>query len=310
MKSGDLGLTILIILLFLVFYLFNILTIGIQNIKDNWIEYRCNPSIMPFASIVGPNGINASENFTYCIQNMQSSYMSFLLQPVNYNIGVIGETAKGLSESLNSSREFFNKLRNMITDTISSIFSVFLNIIIEFQRIIIDIKDLFAKLVGILVTMMYVLDGSIKTMNSTWNGPPGKLVRALGKCFHPDTKIQLQSGKYIKMKDVKLGEILKNGSIVEGVMMLHNLDEHKKYIDNYYVILGGENNKDIYVTGSHLIYNKDLNDFQQVCYYPHAIPSNHSSEYFSCLITNNHIIQIGNNIFHDWEDNNGSISKK
>ena len=41
MKSSDLGLTILIILLFLVFYLFNILTIGIQNIKDNWIEYRC-----------------------------------------------------------------------------------------------------------------------------------------------------------------------------------------------------------------------------------------------------------------------------
>ena len=258
MKSRDLGLTILIILLFLIFYLFNILTIGIQNIKDNWIEYRCNPSIIPFASIVGPDGINASENFTYCIQNMQSSYMSFLLQPVNYNIGVIGETAKGLSESLNSSREFFNNLRNMITDTISSIFSVFLNIIIEFQRIIIDIKDLFAKLVGILVTMMYVLDGSI----------------------------------------------------VEGVMMLHNLDEHKKYIDNYYIILGGEKNKDIYVTGTHLIYNKDLKDFQQVCYYPYAIPTNHSSEYFSCLITNDHIIQIGNNIFHDWEDNNGSISKK
>ena len=41
-----------------------------KDIKDNWPEYRCNPT-MPFASQFG---VDPSENFTYCIQNMQTGY--------------------------------------------------------------------------------------------------------------------------------------------------------------------------------------------------------------------------------------------
>jgi hypothetical protein len=52
--------------------------------------------------------------------------------------------------------------------------------IIEFQKIIIGIRDMVAKLVGVLTAYLYILNGSIMTMQSTWNGPPGQMIQALG----------------------------------------------------------------------------------------------------------------------------------
>lgn len=69
---------------------------------------------------------------------------------------------------------------------------------------------------------MYILDGSIKTMQSAWNGPAGQLVKALGACFHPDTKIKLKNGNIVCMKDLNLGDVLENGSIVNVTMKLDN----------------------------------------------------------------------------------------
>ena len=50
MKSSDISLSIIIILIFILLYVFNILVVGIKNVKKNWPKYRCNPVVMPFAS--------------------------------------------------------------------------------------------------------------------------------------------------------------------------------------------------------------------------------------------------------------------
>ena len=84
-----------------------------------------------------------------------------------------------------------------------NIYGIFLNIIIEFQNIIIGIKDLVGKMIGILTTLLYVLDGSSKTVESAWNGPSGQLVRSLGNCFHPNTKLKLENGK-IELKNYNI----------------------------------------------------------------------------------------------------------
>ena len=181
MKTSDISQTIIILLIFILLYLFNIFSIGIKKIRNNWPKYRCNPMIMPFANIFGED---IMRNFTFCIQGMQKDYMKYLMQPLNYNFSILGQLGQNLSVNIQNIREFFNKLRNMITDSIKNIFGVFLNIIIEFQRIIINIKDLFAKLIGILATLLHTISGLIYTMESGWNGLPGQMVRAL--CFDPE----------------------------------------------------------------------------------------------------------------------------
>lgn len=314
MKASDIGLSVFIFLIFIGLYMSNVLAIGAENIKKNWPKYRCNPMVMPFASYVGPEGTNSSENFTYCIQNMQTNYMQYLLQPVNYNLNVIGSVTSSLTESINGIRKFFDYLRTEIMNIVQNIFGVFLNIIIEFQRNIINIKDLFGKLVAILATFIYVLTGSINTMNSAWKGPPGQLVRSVSKikirCFHPETLIAIGKEKYCKMKDLELGTILKDGSEVISVMKISNLDKDKKHIHSLYKLSNGENGEEIYVSGSHLIYDPTLEVFVPVSKSKRATLTDKYVDYFSCLITSTNIIPIGAHVFHDWEDNQGSKSKQ
>ena len=277
---------------------FGIYIIGIfyfsqlAEIKANWPLYRCNPMYMPLAD-------NVEENFTYCIQNMQTDYMGYLLQPLTFVTASISNTLGGFTNDINNVRGMFDKIRNFMTSSIQSVFGVFLNLVIEFQKITISIKDLIGKTIGIVVSMMYVLDGSIKTMGSTWNGPPGQMVRALGKCFDPDTHIKLKNGTIKAMKDVDLGDILENGSTVESVMKIDN----KQNPIPLYVIKGeGVNKADIYVTGSHLVFNDVAKQFCKTEDYFKAQMSDKRVGYFSCLITSDHKIQIGSQLFWDWED--------
>ena len=264
----------------------------LQEIKANWPLYRCNPMYMPLADDI-------NSNFVYCIQNMQTSFMGYLLEPLNFLTGSISGVLSSFLKEINMVRAMFDKIRTFISNIIQSVFGIFLNLIIEFQKIIIGMKDLMGKTIGIMVTMMYVMDGSVKTMNSMWNGPTGQMVRVLGKCFHPETNVKLKNGNIVFMKDLNLGDILENGGVVESTMKIDN----KKNCEDLYKLEGrGVNGEDIYVTGSHLVYDDAQNKFIKVENYATAVKSNVKTDWFSCLITSDHNIKIGEELFWDWED--------
>ena len=306
MKISDITLSIFIILIFVLLLVFNILLVGIKNIENNWPEYRCNPMVMPFASVFGQDTVS---NFTYCIQTMQTNYMNYLMQPLNYNFNVINELGSGLTTAVNDIRAFFDNIRDMITSIIQEVFGVFLNLLVELQRLTINIKDLFSKIIRVLAVLLYTIMGSINTMQSAWAGPPGQMVQQL--CFEPETKIQTKDG-LIAMKDLPLGTILKNGSRVRSVLRIHNLDDNNNHIEPLFKVGGGENNESIYVSGSHLIFDPLINEFVKVKNLRHNFPcepTEKNCDEFTCLITSDHTIPIGKRLFHDWEDNNGSPSK-
>lgn len=333
MKTSDLTLSILVIFIFILLYIFNLLVVGIQRIKANWPVYRCQPLIMPFASVFGHD---SSENFAYCIANMQKNFMGPLLQPLNFNISSLGDITGGLTNNLNINRDFMSKLRFSISDTFMNIFSVIFNIVIEIQRTSINFKDMVGKLVGVMTSTLYILNGSIMTMQSAWEGPPGQLVKAL--CFHPETKIKLKSGEILSMKDIPLNSTLENGTKVCATMQISNLDENGCIIEKMYRVKrnnGIKNNsikndiiknnsiknnsinksappetEDILVSGSHLIYDPHNKQFVHVKDLPESELTEINCEVLACLITSDHTIPIGEWIFHDWEDSNGSAPKK
>ena len=177
MKTSDLLSAIFIIIVFIGLYVLSFLVIGTKYIQDNWPLYRCNPTVMPFSSMFGHD---TGENFTYCIQNMQTDYMGYLLEPVNYMTSIAEEGLGDIGSSLNNFRNMFNNIRDSVTGIVTGIFGVFLNMLVEFQKITMGIKDLMGKTIGILTTLLYGVDGTVMTMQSGWNGPPGQLVRSIG----------------------------------------------------------------------------------------------------------------------------------
>ena len=261
------------------------------EIKENWPKYRCNPPYWVFSE-------NISEDFTYCVQNTQMNMMGSLLQPLNYMVSSLTSIGGEFAESINKIRVMFSSIRNFVSEIIENVFGVFLNLIIAFQKILISIKDMVGKMVGIVVTIMYVLDGSIKTMQSAWNGPPGQLVKSIGSCFHPNTIITLANGKTYTMENIPLGSELTDGGKVFAVL---KVDNTKK--EPLYKIKGKSEDEDILVTGEHFIFDKETNKWIQVKDYKKStIQKELIIPYFSCLITTNRRIPIDNELFWDWED--------
>ena len=115
------------------------------------------------------------------------------------------------------------------------------------------------------------------------------------RCFSPETPIQLRNGKMVLIKNLKLGDTLINGSVVDAVMKIKN------YNDPYYKIYSPELKRDIYVTGKHYI--QDGVKYVQVKNLPNAKPTDKIDDVVSCLVTSDHKIPVGNMVFWDWEDN-------
>ena len=260
------------------------------DIKDNWPLYRCNPPYWVFSEDI-------SRDFTYCVQNSQINIMGNLLQPITYLISSLSESGGELSENMNGIRKMLSTIRSFTSGAIENVFGVFLNIIIEFQRMVINMKDMMGKTIGMVVAMVYILDGSIKTMESAWAGPNGQLVRALGSCFHPDTLIKLYDGSICKMADVKVGAKLEDGCKVRANMRIANLSK-----GNYYIIKDGVNGTDVFVTGEHYVMDPTQQKFMQVKYYNGAKITDIMDDEVCCLITTNNKIKLGNILFWDWED--------
>jgi hypothetical protein len=293
MKSSDILLTVIVLIIFIGIYAFNILTVGIENIKKNWPQYRCNPTVMPFASWFGQDPV---QNFTYCIQNMQTSYMSYLLKPTNYMFSLISKSIGGLMGSINAVRTKILSLTGNITNIIQSIFGVFINILIQFQYMLIKIKDTIGKLLGISMSIIYMVDGTMMTGKSMWNGPVGGTLRAV--CFSPDTPLKLIDGSYKKMSEIELGDILINNKKITGTMKL------KMNVDNpYYKIYSEELKDDIYVTGLHTMRCPNSNKYIYVKDYEKSVLClEKKTEFMNCIITDDHLVNIGEFTFWDWED--------
>ena len=259
------------------------------NIKNNWNEYRCNPAYWIYSDDV-------SADFNYCVQNSQVNTMGALLQPMTYMVSSLASMAQSASFSSNNARGMLSNVRGFVSDLIPNMFGIFVNLLVEVQKMLIAIKDMIAKMVGVVTTFIFMLDGFTKLMISG-AGTFGAAVK-FATCFHPDTKVKTKGGAIFPMKDIPLGAELVDGSKVISVMKLDNV-----YKVPFYKIEDGVNGDAIYVTGDHFIYDITSKKFVKVKDYSNAvIQPEFIPDWLSCLITSNRRIPIGHHIFWDWED--------
>ena len=105
------------------------------------------------------------------------------------------------------------------------------------------------------------------------------------------------------MKNINLGDVLENGSTVLATLKIKG-----NPTNCFYKIFSKKLNDYIYVTGTHKILSSEnlektnLDNYIEVQKYKKAIKTDDFDEVLSCLITDNHLIPIGEYTFWDWED--------
>jgi len=255
---------------------------NIKKIKANWPEYRCNPIYMPMAGLVGQDVFT---NFTGCIMKNFQDYAGFMMDPIMSLFSDLTSGVTEISGAMDDMRGMMSDVRGGFLGIVGTVFGKIENLMSQFQYIIIRMRTLLARVIGIMMSFMYIFYGGMQTGESVGAGPIGKTVSFL--CFDPFTEIETFYGEKILMSNAPLGLKLKNGATVTSMYMLAGAG-----VDMY--TLDG-----VSVSGNHKVMF-GVNPIA-VKYHPLATPSS-SVPILVCLDTSNNRIQINNTEFLDFSE--------
>ena len=288
-----------------------VLLSNISNIKKNWPIYRCNPLYMPLSSDI-------ASDFTYCIQNMQSDYFTILIEPLNSVLGNLSNLGGGITSAVTDIGGVIDGIRTFATGLFGSVFGIFGNVGLVAERLGMEVTDVVKRLMATLLVSIYTIITGVYSVGSiigigtnlsegkniesfetmTGSNIIGSMIKVTGgvtgRCFSSDTILKLNTKELKKIKDIKLGDILENGSKIIGILILDNDDYFYKCKNK------GYNNSSIYITGKH--YVKYNNNFIPVEKHPDFKKTNKISSCVYNLMTDNNIIDINNIIFWDYND--------
>ena len=251
----------------------------LDEIKKNWIEYRCNPMYMPFASLVG---VDTAGNFSRCTARSFQDYAGFIMDPINQLFGTFLGMFSSIAGSLNSMRAMFNGIRTAFLGIVTSIFGKLTNTMAAMQYLMIRIRTVFLRVSGVMLSMMNIMSTGISSGKSVVNGPIGKSISFL--CFAPETRVKLVDGTLKDMSSVCVGDILHGNHTVTGT----------------YVLVGGDvplyRYNNILVTGGHRLADGTRIDESD------AVSTTERRSILACLDTDTGYMETASgDLFRDFE---------
>lgn len=176
MGFGNLGSVVMIIFIFSLIHLFLSLTIGISEIRNNWDKYKCNPGIIPFAGVVGPEGSDPVSTAEECIKLTQVNFMGIFLEPIYAAITFFMQNGNFFTDIFNDLKVFGNfqemELFKMFDDVTGRIVNAGNSINIALFRM----TDTFHKLGFTINSLMYVITGLAETIKVSSRELPGTIV--------------------------------------------------------------------------------------------------------------------------------------
>jgi hypothetical protein len=270
-----------------------------EYISKNWGDLKCSP-IGPFLQSSGLAPGDPKETANQCQSNSFSSQFNSSMtdqfkatDQLNKGLGAMGGTINNIRNMLAMIQQQIFKNLSKVADMIFGIYIKIGNIVMVINRLMVKIMMVFKNLINVGMALAIMLISLLNLIRRPINAAI-KLTSSF--CFSQNTLVKLKNGKTIRMKELNLGDILNNGSIVNGIMKISNVN------DEYFYKLKKNDGKYIYVTGSHYIFSHSLNKYIMVKDHPQAKLSNKKDNEFSCIITNDHNIVIDKYTFWDWED--------
>lgn len=273
--------TFLIIFGFISIYLTIAVISNINDVKNNWDKYKCNPIYTPFSRYFSDEDPTLVKN--KCDSVGGSAILDTLLIPIKdmqKKTLALGEDLIESSQETQTNQKETKETTGSIT---SSIFNKFNDISIAVQKGILTVKDMISRIIGLFGLVIYVfqvLGNSLLSIISMVDD-------ATSLCFDEDTIIPLQNSLTKKIKDIKPNDILADGSRVTSIFTLKNKYHYLYKINN------------IYVTGKHSIKYNDK--WIYIHKHPNAILTSKIPKQLYCLNTTSKKIKINDILFGDWD---------
>lgn len=166
MNTRDILYSTLIIGAFCYMYVKGFMQIYKEEISkpENWKEYKCKPSIIPFASYYGPPGTSTADNFQECLTKMSEANMFDLLAPM----GLLFKGITAQSDSLTSSVGGLSSMMDTMTTSTNNMFSMHSNLLINVisgvYKILANMKDTTERTVTVNEYLKSLIDEQSKLL--------------------------------------------------------------------------------------------------------------------------------------------------
>ncbi len=276
----------------LLFILIIVLIIGINtvfdidNVSKDWANQRCNPMIMPFASIFG---YNTKENFEFCMGKVFNVHSLPFIGSITMMFSKFTDLLQSIFNSLNSLRNVIASLGGGINIVFQEFTERISTFFFKLRLSAIHIKSLFMRMYAILFSVMYMGMSGITGMTSFTNTFLFSFLDTF--CFPGETQIITKNKGKVPIKDVQIGDVLlPSNSTVTATFKFYSRGQPMVKLGpvtvstNHYVMYNGYPIK----AGDH----------------PNAINIGiwDSDELLYCLNTDNHIIPVEYLSFLDYDE--------
>lgn len=265
---------------------------NISNVKQNWAQYRCDPSVMPFASMYGHD---TAQNFNFCMGEIFSTHSSDMSSSFSSILGTFGSIISTVMNAVGSLRTSVATLGggiNVVVQNISDRISAFF---FQLRIAAIHIKYLIGRMYAVMFAVMYMGMSAITGLTSFTRTSLFGFLDTF--CFPPDTMLKVENRGIIPIKDVRIGDILiSSGSRVCASFQFQATGQPMVRFEN------GTSDQPFTVSTNH--YLKHGNVLIRADRHPDGEldgPWN-SSVPLHCLNTHDHMIPVGKYTFCDYDE--------
>lgn len=148
----------------------------VDHLKRNWVSYRCNPIYMPMAGLIGQDVFT---NFTKCTMKGFHDYAGYMIDPIMAEFDTVGSTIGELGGALRDMRTTMSSMRGGFLGIVGSVFGKIQNLMSSVQYIIIRMRTLLSRIMGVMMSFMLIFYTGMETGQSVMNGPIMGVIKAL-----------------------------------------------------------------------------------------------------------------------------------
>lgn len=145
----------------------------IKYLKDNWSKIRCDPLYMPFAGFVG---VSVASNFSKCAGKSFSDMSSFSNDGLFANLSVVSDSMENIGGAVSDLRGLIGNVRGGFMMVFQMVFGKIANLMGSMQYLMIRIRTLMGRIVGVFATLIYSFTSGMETGEAVMNGPIGKVI--------------------------------------------------------------------------------------------------------------------------------------
>ena len=161
--NNDIWFTIIVFIIVFLIALYFYIKSSLMSYRNSWEDNKCNPILMPFASIINSDKVNNDDleyilnNFNECLNILNEEVAVDTTKPIRSILGFIENVFRILHMAFIAVKSFIAYLFKLIMYFKDLIFNSIKNTLLQIKLFFMNINDFLAKIISFFLVIYYTI---------------------------------------------------------------------------------------------------------------------------------------------------------